>query len=141
MDNNLLATITPAGVVTGILPGADNAIYTYTNVCGTVTSTFEVTVRQPGACDTVTGTPTVNSGITELKAYPNPNDGAFTLNLVSASDEQVNVVITNVVGEVVKTYTTTTNKELNITIGNTPGIYVVSAVAGGNKYLAKVVVR
>jgi len=42
---------------------------------------------------------------------------------------------------VVKEYTTTTNKELNITLSSPAGIYLVSAITEHDRYQAKVVIR
>ena len=137
--DNSIALVNAAGVVTGVFPGTDNIIYTYTNVCGTVTARLAVTVPNPGDC--VSGTRAVANSITELKAYPNPNEGTFTINLVSDNSEPVHVTVTNVVGEVVKEYTTTTNKELNITLSSPAGIYLVSAITEHDRYQAKVVIR
>ena len=52
---NSNATITTAGVVTGVQAGTDTVYYTYTNVCGTDVDSFEITINPLADADTITG--------------------------------------------------------------------------------------
>jgi hypothetical protein len=64
--SNARATITSSGVVSGVTAGADTAIYTVTNSCGTAIATFPLTVGVSSLHDagTIVGSSTVCSGST-----------------------------------------------------------------------------
>ncbi len=75
----------------------------------------------------------------ELKVFPNPNQGTFTVNLLSDKNESADVKITNMVGETVKKFTTATNIVNEVKINNAPGIYLVMVTTAHGSYVAKVV--
>jgi trimeric autotransporter adhesin len=77
----------------------------------------------------------------ELKVFPNPNKGIFTMNLVSGSNEQVTVVITDAAGRIVKEFSTVTNKATEIKMDNAAGIYLLKVSAGNNNYIQKIIVE
>jgi len=77
----------------------------------------------------------------EMKLLPNPNKGLFTMSLQSLNDEQVQVVITNTLGEKVKEFTTTTNMATAIQLDQPAGIYFLSAITEHGTYVAKVMVE
>ncbi len=62
--SNARATITSSGMVTGVSTGADTAIYTVTNSCGSATATFPITVGVSSLHDagTIVGSSTVCAG-------------------------------------------------------------------------------
>jgi len=137
-----IATASSAiGAVYGAAVGVDTIKYTITNSCGSVAVRHEVTVRPfGGTC--VSGV----SGIgtpehTELKVFPNPNRGTFTMNLLSENDELANVAITSMWGVAVKEYSITTNTEQEINLNVPAGIYFVIATSVHGKYQAKIVVQ
>lgn len=133
-------SVSVAGVVTGIAAGTTTISYTVTNACGTATATMNVTVHSPASCALLNGN--VSTQLTQaLNIFPNPNSGAFTLNLVSAGEEAVHVIITNVVGEKVKEIITTTNRATDISLDSAPGIYLLSASTAHGRYNAKVLVK
>jgi len=76
----------------------------------------------------------------EFVVYPNPNNGVFTCNLFSGTNEPVNIIVTNIVGEKVKEITTNANTATEIRIDGPAGIYFVSASAATGNYMIKVVV-
>ncbi len=85
------------------------------------------------------GVATVTEGQnTALNVFPNPNRGTFTMNLLSDIDEEAHVVITNVVGQKVKEFITTTNKTVDIKLDQAPGIYLISASTTHGRYVAKI---
>ena len=75
----------------------------------------------------------------ELKVFPNPNQGTFTVNLLSDKDEPADVKITNMVGETINKFITTTNKVNEIKINDPAGIYLVTVTTAHGHYVAKVV--
>ena len=136
-SNNANATVTGSGAVTGVSPGTDTIVYSVTNVCGTDIASWHLNVIQ---CD-FTNIPGLSKSSAKLIVYPNPNDGVFTVNLLSDYEEQVSIVITDIAGEKVKEITTTTNNPVNIKPGIAPGIYLLSGTTAHGKYVAKIIVN
>ena len=77
----------------------------------------------------------------EVRVYPNPSRGTFTLDLVTENDEPVMVVVTNIIGKKVKEFTTTTNKITEVQLNTAPGIYLLTASTSNGRYVAKVTVE
>ncbi len=88
-----------------------------------------------------TGVAAAEQQLNDLKVFPNPNGGVFAMNLSSDIDESVHVVITNLLGEKVKEFTTMTNKLTDIKLNAAPGVYLLSASTAHGKYVVKVVVE
>ncbi len=61
-SNTSLATVSSAGVVTGLSGGAVTISYTATNSCGTATATYAVTVNSLAVAGTITGSASVCIG-------------------------------------------------------------------------------
>ena len=81
------------------------------------------------------------SATADLKLFPNPNTGSFTLNINADQNEEVHIVITNVVGKVVKEFTAATNKATEIRMGQVPGIYLLSANGSSVSTNAKFIIE
>jgi hypothetical protein len=139
-SNTLLATVGSTGIVAGVAAGIDTIAYTVTNSCGTVTARLRVKVLSVTACHTYASETEKQQG-TELKIFPNPNSGAFTMNLLSGLDEEALVVISNIAGGKVKEFSTKTNKEIDIKLPVPPGIYILTVFSGYERYNAKVIIR
>jgi hypothetical protein len=141
-DFATIAHVTNTGVVTGVATGADTIRYYVTNSCGSASTSIRIEVLSATstACEAANVSAVTGSASTELKVFPNPNIGTFTVLISAASDEQAAITITNVVGEKVKEFATTTNQNTEVKLNATPGIYFVSAIIGGNRYYAKIVV-
>ncbi len=77
----------------------------------------------------------------DLKIFPNPNTGTFTVNVSSGIDEPLTVVITNILGERINEITTTTNKATEIILEQPAGMYLLFASTAHGNYSAKVVVK
>ncbi len=60
--SNAYATVSGAGIVTGVATGMDIITYTVTNICGTTFATKPVFVLAPPSAGTITGSNTVCSG-------------------------------------------------------------------------------
>ena len=136
----------------GIIAGATSNLYII-NQGTTGTATYNCIVTSGDACNT-TG---ISNGIAitvsdvsvkqiasagaELKLAPNPNKGVFTMNLLSDNNEQVQVIITNILGEKVKEFTATTNTDTEINLNAAAGIYLLSANTEHGRYVARVVVN
>ena len=126
--------------VFGAAVGTDTIKYTITNGCGSNHVFHVVTVRAFGS-GCVSGVTAQNPVQTELKVFPNPNRGSFTMNLLADYNEQAHVVITNMWGVTVRDFMITTNNEQEMVLNQPPGIYFVSASTVFGVYMAKVVVQ
>ncbi len=135
-----VATAGTNGVISGVTAGSTTISYTVTNACGTGTVTHTVTVKPLGGTCVSAVNPTTAIG-TELKVFPNPNSGSFTVNLQSDENTQADVVITNMVGETIKEFTTMTNKETEVTIYRPVGIYFLTARTTQGIYVSRVLLQ
>lgn len=149
------ATLTPGyqWYVNGVaVPGATSSHFLYTSTT-TGSAVVNCAVSSGDACNTegVSGSVSITisdvgvrqPGVSynEMKLVPNPNKGAFTMNLQSDRNEQVNVVITNILGEKVIEFTTTTNTTMEIKLDQAPGVYILSAITNRGSYVTKVMVN
>ncbi len=116
--------------------GVDSLTYTYTNSCGTRTSTFVINLAG------TSGITPINYGTEgSLLTYPNPNNGEFIINLANPDNEIATVTITNLLGQKIKEFSLPANKNNSIQLNQPPGIYVITAVTpGGNKYYSKITI-
>ena len=122
-----------SGNDTANISGTDTVRYTATNNCGTTTNYFVITIPQ-----ITSGVSQVNNNNASLSIYPNPAHDNFTLNLQSTTTEPAHIVITNVIGQVVKEITVSTNVKSTISLNEPAGIYLLSATTSTGTYTAKV---
>ena len=137
------AFVTTTGEILGTAAGTDTIRYTVTNACGSRTAVAAILVL-PASSSLCWPTAVANvagSGITELKVYPNPNTGTFTILVSSANDEPVTITITNVVGEKVKEFGATTNQNAEVQLNAAAGMYFITASTKDGKYNAKVAIK
>ncbi len=135
-DNVSIMPISTGVVVTGVSAGADTIFYTVANECGPTVVTFPVTIcGTPGL--TVSGQSKEEEGI---RIWPNPNDGTFAVLLLSSTDEEVSLVVTNIIGEKVMEIATVSNKTTGLKLNVTDGVYFVTFYSAHASYVAKVVV-
>ncbi len=138
-SNSVVAGVSPAGIVSGVTPGTATISYTVSNGCGSRVATHSVSVMSHDQCNVQAGS--VANTETELKVYPNPNKGMFTLNLLSENDEPVRVVISNVIGNKIKEFTTSSNKATEVNLNVASGIYLLSVYTSGGKFVTKVTIE
>ncbi len=106
-------------------------IYTYTNACSTGKDTFAINLPPLGVN-------TVNDeNSTTLNVYPNPNNGTFSVNLLSSIDEDAQIIVTNMVGETVADFKVATNKANEITLNQPAGLYMITAITSNGRYVVK----
>ena len=112
-----------------LIPGATSQTYTATQ-----TGTYSVTITDANGCSatspsvdvTVIGINEVNVGIS-VEIYPNPNSGVFTLEIKVTEVQDMEVTITNVIGQEVlfeklTQIKGTYQKEIDLK-GYAPGVY------------------
>jgi len=83
--------------------------------------------------------PARTRGAQTLRVLPNPNEGSFGFMLSSAADENVQVVITNMLGQPVKELTIITNKLTTIVLDAPAGVYSIAAATAHRKETRQVV--
>ena len=83
----------------------------------------------------------VSTTIEHLSVFPNPSDGSFTVNMLSNNNEEVRYIIYNILGEQLKEVTTSTNKQEQLQIKVTSGMYFLSAATSHGTWIAKIFVR
>ncbi len=115
-------------------PGTDVIHYRVTNECGLADSSFTISLAAESA---VKNFASATSGI---NVYPNPNNGAFMLNLNTIATEEATVAVTNVLGAKVKDFTITTNKNYNVNLDIPSGVYMVTATSASGQYSTKVTI-
>ena len=129
-SNTSVAQVTVTGWVKGITSGTAIVRYVVSNICGNDTSSFPFYVSTWATChlavDNLNGTVKDRMDI-----YPNPNSGSFTFNYYSVLNEDVRVVVTDVTGRQLKSFTVESNKPTTLDLDQPPGIYFVTAVSPG----------
>ena len=147
--NSFIATVlssaTGSGIVIGKLPGKDTAIYTVNTLGCIAHATFPYHVRTVEACTKVVPPDTTKgfncSGTGEINIYPNPSQsGQFTIGVFSTFNEEVNIVITNAVGQKVFHGASSTNVPTVISLDVAPGVYTVLAVTPHGKCKQKLTI-
>ncbi len=139
-SNMSLATISAAGIVTGVASGMDTIRYVVTNTCGSDTASVAFKVRSHAACSV--GLEEVGLATAfAITIYPNPTSGNFTLNIPSIINEEAHIIIINMLGEKVKELSISTNKETPIQINVPAGVYFISAQTGVEKITTKVLIE
>ncbi len=136
-SSNFKAIISVSGVVAGLKIGTDTIIYSVTNVCGTDNAIWVLNIIK---CD-FTNVPVVANSSSQLLVFPNPNEGVFTVNLLSDYHEQLSIMITNLLGQKVKEITAVTNNPVNIKLDVAAGVYLISGTTAHGKYVGKVTVN
>lgn len=83
----------------------------------------------------------ISNETSDIIVSPNPNRGFFTINISSAISQQVEIIITNMLGQKIKEYTTQTNNLLEVYITTPPGIYLISAVTASGRTTTKMIIQ
>ena len=134
-SNPAMAPLVGYGFFVILDTGTTRFTYTKTNGCGT-RSKF-VDVRLPGA----TEVKSVGAGMANLSIFPNPTQGALTVNLVSGVKEEVVMILTNLTGQKVQEFTVPSNTATNIVVDQAAGIYLLTAVTkDGNRHSARITI-
>jgi len=134
-----IGSVSTAGVVTGIAAGSTVISYHLTTACGTATATVNVTVHAATSCALLTGN--TQAAAEELKVFPNPSGGVFTVNLGSIADEPMQIVVSDPMGRQVKVIQATTNRDIEVELSMGSGIYIVEAKTAGNRYYRRIAVN
>ena len=78
---------------------------------------------------------------TGVAVFPNPNNGQFNLSVKSSFGKNLNIVITNMSGAVVKQISAENNGLININSGNlSDGVYMVRVSSGDNTAVRRITI-
>jgi hypothetical protein len=66
----------------------------------------------------------------EIKLYPNPNNGDFTLHITTSVNDDALIVITDMTGRRIKETKARTNSNISFNIDAPSGVYIVTAIIG-----------
>ncbi len=136
--NPAVASVSPAGLVTGVSAGITLISYAVTNTCGTVWVSFPI--RISSECPvSVHETPPAKTE--RIIVYPNPAKEKLTITASSYKDEDVRFVITDMMGKKVFTLTARTNEQVAIQPGVPPGVYFISAATDHNLSVSKIIIE
>lgn len=125
-----LATVSSAGVVTGVSEGTAVISYLVTNACATLATTYMIAVRPEAECA---------SGIAQIaqqasvQVFPNPAEGSFTIALPQAALLPARVILTDLVGREVATWLMSTSRSLNATVDAPAGVYILTVSGSGGR--------
>ena len=134
-----IATVTAAGNVIGVATGLDSIKYTVSNPCGNAVVAYSVYVKTPGEC--TNSVKNIQLSTAGLSVYPNPSHGVFNIKYTGAGNELLHFTITNMVGEQVTTIDLPNDKETELNMAVSPGIYYISGMVSGSRVIQKVVVE
>ncbi|PQJ09175.1 hypothetical protein CJD36_020525 [Flavipsychrobacter stenotrophus] len=81
-----------------------------------------------------------NSGVTDVKIYPNPNNGNFSVNVTSDYTEQGVLTVTNILGQKVLEANMVTNRKIDLQLDKAAGIYFVNVNTPHGKFTGKVTI-
>jgi sugar lactone lactonase YvrE len=125
-------------IVTGGLTGTEevNCVAGSGDVCATsaISNHLSLTISNVGVGQ-------IAGSKSFMQLIPNPSKGVFTISLESANDEIVQVIITNLLGEKVMAFGTTTNKVTEVRLNQPAGIYLLTATGANGRNVAKIVVE
>jgi hypothetical protein len=122
--SNAHAAVT-TGKVTGLTAGTDTVAYTVVVAgCSPAVAHREVYVVD---CPLGAGNMKMQQ-YENVKVYPNPNNGTFTINVSASVNEEARVVITNMLGQAVREIACLTNKNIEVQLVAPAGVYFISVV-------------
>ena len=102
-----IASVDASGNVTGVAPGAAVIMYGISNICGTATATFAVTVSPVPTVNAITGTAITCSGLSSLLSDTTPDGVWSSSNTAIATVDPLGAVTGITSGDVVITYMVT----------------------------------
>jgi len=127
-SNTAKATVSSAGVVTGITPGTATINYTVSNSCGSRTATKVITVLTPAACGGGTHTQVSVPLAEAIRLYPNPAKAMLHIE----APVKVNITIMTVDGKTVIAQQDATAIDIS---GLADGLYLVKIYDEQNSLL------
>lgn len=81
------------------------------------------------------------SNTAELKIFPNPGNGSFIFSINTEETQDVQVIITDILGRKIKELAAQTNKVTGLEINRAPGIYLLTVTGKNISRSAKIIVE
>lgn len=138
--NSTVATVSAAGVVTGLTPGTATITYTVTNECGTAYTVFSMRVISTVPCVDAASS-IIKPGGGSISLSPNPGHGTFSMSIPSDSHEDASVEIMNVAGQKIKEYRVPCNKEIKLNLDYPAGTYYVKAHTKNSDFVTALIIN
>lgn len=135
--NSSLATVSSAGLVSGITAGSVVISYTLSNSCGHTVATLPLQVNSGAQCSTSTTVAVTPFG---LNVFPNPNNGIFKVEVFAPESKVISLVITDLLGQAVKIVAMQTNTQTDVQLDVASGVYILAVEGSSINETAKIVV-
>ena len=127
------------GVLVGVTPGFDTVYYSLVTGCGLATAAEVIDIMPAGSCGPLAVNNVAN---TSVKVYPNPSNGAFTIELPQ-SVTNATITITDVMGKVVADRNVTAARSAIVSFdlsGLAAGNYIMKIDAGAKIYREQITI-
>ena len=132
LDSTLITGETNQGYINAFPDFVNNYYWVITTHHGCMQKTY---YKIPTAIQNVNG-----AGVKEVTISPNPNHGAFEVDVVSDYTEHGSIIVTNVVGEKIMEQPFVTNTKMSMQVDQAAGIYFVNVITPHGKYTGKVII-
>ncbi len=137
---NPSATVTSAGIVSGIVSGMDSIVYTITNSCGSSAASKQILISDGENCRTALS-PNRSRTDSSLIISPNPNMGRFYLTVYSAENGMLDVDVIDMTGNVTAQFTIQSNRETQLDLTHPSGVYILRARTNSGLLFARIVIQ
>jgi len=85
--------------------------------------------------------PIINIKNESFTAYPNPTHGAFIVNIISPANDPANITITNLFGQIIGKFYTSTNAPFPIQIHEPDGMYIINATTIHSHFEGEILIK
>jgi hypothetical protein len=75
-----------------------------------------------------------------INISPNPSKGVFTLLAIAATEEDLQLTVTDIFGRIVSEFVASTNKTINVKLDVVAGVYLLSAKSKSETYSGRIVI-
>lgn len=131
-----VATVSSAGVVSGVSPGFVTISYSVTNVCGTAVATKALTVPSTVPC--IAGVGSHGASSPTIKVIQGPDSGRFTVSLTGSVVFPVKISVVDVAGRLVFEGESRQSNTLSFQLEGPEGIYILRVQQGPKQYIEKI---
>lgn len=137
--HSALASISATGMLTAISTGRDTVKYIFTDDCGSDSVIFAINIRSAASCGLSVTSETTDE--CNLKIFPNPTTGRFSLTFTGNVAELVNISIYNIIGEKIKEIYLPPSTITDVDLNQPPGLYIVIANSETIHLTSKILIR
>ncbi len=139
-SNTAIATVSGAGLVTGVTAGSVTISYFASNFCATTYSTHAVRVIATVPCISAVGE-AADDLENEISVTPNPSKGNLTVQITSVIRAEYEVVIYDVTGRKLADYEVASGKVNQLRFDGGPGMYMLVVTGNGKKHTEKLIIE